>query len=98
MAGRPASPETAKVDFLVDENGSRIELPHENEGIRGARDSESTIGGTGPTNWWRLGLVLLGLIALVLLVLQLVNGGARTDVVPGTPVTPAATAPAQPAQ
>jgi hypothetical protein len=98
MTGRSGGPEVAKVDFLVDEKGSRIELPHEDEGIRGARDSDSTVGATGPTNWWRLGLVALGLIALVLLVLQLMSGGARTDVVPGTPVTPAAPAATQPAQ
>lgn len=100
MAGRQGEPEAAKVDYLVDENASRIEMPHDNEGIAPARDGEAAVGATGPTNWWRLGLVVLGAIALVLLVLQLMNGGARTDVAPGTPVTPAAPAaqPAQPAQ
>jgi hypothetical protein len=79
--------ETARVDYLVDENGSRIELPHEDEGIRAARDDEPNVGGTGPTNWWRLGIVVLGAIVLVLLLLQVFGGnGAHTDVVPGTPV------------
>jgi hypothetical protein len=82
----PRVRETAKVDFLVDENGSRIELPHEDEGIRAARPDEAGVGGTGPTNWWRLGIVVLGAIALVLLILQLFGNSARTDMVPGTPV------------
>ena len=64
---------------------------------RGSRDGEAGLGGVGPANWWRMGLVVLGAMALVLLVMQLMNGGARTDVVPGTPVTPAAPV-TQPAQ
>ena len=94
MVEAPRGVESAKVDFLVDEKGSRIELPHEDEGIRGARDSEAAIGATGPSNWWRIGLVVLGAIALVLLVMQMMSGGARTDVVPGTPTTPGPEAPA----
>lgn len=94
MAEVPRGVESAKVDFLVDEKGSRIELPQENEGIRGARDRDPTVGGTGPTNWWRLGLVVIAAIALVLLVMQMMSGGARTDVVPGTPTTPGPEAPA----
>ena len=91
MANRSDTrPEDARVDYLVDEQGSPIALPHENEGVRGSRGSESTVGGTGPTNWWRLGLVVLGVLALLLLILQLMNGGVNTSVVPGTPTTPPA--------
>lgn len=89
-------PEVAKVDYLVDERGSRIETPQIDEGIRAAHEREATVGATGPTNWWRYGLVALGVVALLLLILQLMNGGAGTDVVPGTPVSaPAQTQPQQ---
>ena len=79
------APEVAKVDFLVDENGSRIEVP-EDSAVRRTADAEQAVGATGPATWWRTGLVVLGAIALLLLVMQLFGGGARTDMVPGTPV------------
>jgi hypothetical protein len=76
----------AKVDFLVDENGSRIDVPDDST-LRVATDVEQTVGATGPTNWWRMGLIAIAALALVLLIFQIIGGGPpATDVVPGTPV------------
>lgn len=84
----------AQVDFLVDENGSRVELPDDST-VKVAGDADKTVGATGPTNWWRIGLVMLAILVLLLLALQIFGGGPpTTNVVPGTPVT----APAAPAQ
>jgi hypothetical protein len=83
----------ATVDYAVDENASRLDVPDEST-IRPARDSEETLGATGPTNWWRYGLIALGAIALVLLLMQLFGGTPGTDVQSGTPVAePEITAP-----
>lgn len=80
-------PRAAKVDFMVDENGSRLDVP-DNSTLRAATEIEQTVGATGPTNWWRIGVIVLAAIALVLLILQIVGGGPpATDVIPGTPVT-----------
>ena len=82
----------AKVDYLVDENGSRVDVP-DDSAVRVATSVEQQVGATGPANWWRLGLIALGAIALILLVMQLIGGGSgvpTTDVVPGTPTTPPA--------
>ncbi|MDC9823493.1 hypothetical protein PRN20_07090 [Devosia sp. ZB163] len=48
---------------------------------------EETIGATGPTAWWRYGL--LGLASLVAIVLfgQLMIGGSVSDLPPDTPAT-----------
>ena len=55
-------------------------------------------GETGPTGWWRIGLVALAAVVAVLLVLQLLSGGANTDVIPGTPtVAPSEGTPVAPA-
>lgn len=48
---------------------------------------EQATGVTGPINWNRIGLVAVGLLAAVLLAIQIMGGGATTDVVPGTPTT-----------
>jgi hypothetical protein len=89
---RTTGPEAAKVDFLVDERGSRIDVPDDSS-LRVATRAEQQVGNTGPAGWRQLGLIALGLVALVLLIFQLIGGGpARTDVVPGTPVTPPSTA------
>lgn len=83
VAGKPA----AKVDFLVDETGARIDVPDDST-LRVTTEVEQTVGATGPTNWWRLGLIVLAALALVLLILQIFGGGPpATDVIPGTPVT-----------
>jgi hypothetical protein len=76
--------EVAKVDFLVDENGMRVNLPEGDTGLRAAGDPERAVGSTGPASRWWLGLIAVGIVALVLLGMQFLNGGART-VVPATP-------------
>lgn len=87
---RPAS----SVDYLVDENASRIEV-EDNSQVTLADDFEDTVGATGPSNWWMTGLVALGIVAAILLGLQLLGGGTPgTDVQPGTPVAqPSVSAP-----
>lgn len=93
MEPRKPKPEIASVDFLVDENGSRIDVPDDST-LRAATAVEQSVGATGPASWGRYGLVALGAVVLILLVLQLFGGGAGTDVVPGTPVVaPEQTAP-----
>ena len=87
MATAPKEPEptVGKVDFLVDEKGSRVDVP-DSSPIKVAGEHEATVGATGPTNWWRRGLIALGIVALILLLLQLFQGTPGTDVQPGTPV------------
>ncbi len=77
-------PEAAKVDFLVDENGSRIDV-RDNAGIRPAQPSEAAVGGTGPTNWWLYGLCAMAIVIALLMVLQIFSGAPGTDMQPGTP-------------
>jgi hypothetical protein len=74
----------AKVDYLVDENASVVDVPDDST-IRPANEFEETVGATGPTNWWMIGLVALGIVAGILLLLQLLGGTPGTDVQPGTP-------------
>ncbi|ODT71976.1 MAG: hypothetical protein ABS75_05725 [Pelagibacterium sp. SCN 63-23] len=78
--------EDARVDFLVDENGSRIDVP-EDSAIRVAGEHEASVGATGPTNWWLYGLGALGIIIAILLLLQVFSGAPGTDMQPGTPVS-----------
>jgi hypothetical protein len=85
MEPRDRVPGVARVDQLVDENGSPIDVPDDSK-LEIASEEQPTIGATGPTNWWRLGLIGLGIVALILLLLQLFGGSPGTDVVPGTPV------------
>jgi hypothetical protein len=75
----------SSVDYLVDENASPLDVPDDSK-IRPADEFEETVGATGPTNWWRIGLIALGIVAAILLVLQLLQGTPGTDVQPGTPV------------
>jgi hypothetical protein len=84
----------ASVDYVVDEKGSPLDVPDDST-IRPALEKEEALGATGPTNWWRYGLVALGIVALILLLLQLFGGAPGTDVQSGTPVAkPEITAPA----
>jgi hypothetical protein len=79
--------DTAKVDFLVDENASRIDVPDDST-LRATTDVEQAVGSTGPTLWWQMGLIGLAAIALILLILQIVGGGPpATDSLPDSPVT-----------
>lgn len=47
---------------------------------------EQATGVRGPVNWWQSGLIALGILAALLLIMQIMGGGAGTDVVSGTPV------------
>jgi hypothetical protein len=78
-------PTVAQVDFLVDENGARIDVP-DNSSVAPTDQSERSVGSTSPANWWRAGLIALGVVAFILLVLQFFSGSPGTDVQPGTPV------------
>jgi hypothetical protein len=79
-------PEVAKVDKLIDENGAPLEVAPETA-IVATGKAEDAVGGTGPTAWWRVGLIGIAIVAAMLLGLQLLSGGANTDMVPGTPTT-----------
>ena len=91
---KPHAPEAAKVDSLVDENGSRIDVP-EDSGIRPAGEHEASVGGTGPTNWWLYGVGALAIIIAILFVLQLFSGAPGTDMQPGTPTSAPVVEPVQ---
>jgi hypothetical protein len=93
MTDQRASTGQASVDFLVDENASRLDV-RDASIIRPAMDHEPGIGATGPTNWWRRGLIALGIVAAILLALQLFGGTPGTDVQPGTPTAVQQTPPA----
>lgn len=80
--GRPA---VARVDYLVDENGAKLDVPDDSE-VTVTKDVERSVASTSPTNWWRASLVALGIVAFILLMLQLFGGTPGTDVQPGTPV------------
>ena len=85
-------PEVAKVDRLIDENGAPLEVVPESALVVDDK-VERTVGGTGPSAWWRAGLIGIVIVAAILLGLQLLSGGANTDMVPGTPTTQQTPAP-----
>lgn len=84
--------DVAEVDSLVDENGSPIEVPPDSE-LKVAGENDATVGATGPTNWWRLGLLALAVVLIILGVLQVLNSGDSSDA-----LTPPAATTAPPAQ
>jgi hypothetical protein len=84
MAASNKDAGVAEVDFLVDENGQKLDLPDDTT-LKVATEVEQTVGGTGPTAWWRYGLVALLIVAAILLALQLLGGNTGTAVIPGTP-------------
>ncbi|GLQ58050.1 hypothetical protein [Devosia nitrariae] len=88
MAGKDkkGAPEVAKVDFLVDEEGSRIDVP-EDSGLKTAAVGEESVGATSPTSWWVYGLVGLAIVVAILFLMQVFLGAPSTDVAPGTPVS-----------
>ena len=68
--GRPA---VARVDYLVDEHGSKLDVPDDSE-VTVTNDVERVVASTSPTNWWQVSLVALGIVAFILLMLQLFGG------------------------
>jgi hypothetical protein len=80
------APKVASVDFLIDENASRIDVPDESD-LKIADEHDIIVGGTGPTNWWLYGLIALGVIIGLLLILQMFSGAPGTDMQPGTPTS-----------
>lgn len=85
MAERHANRPAAHVDHLVDENASIVDV-EDGALLAPSDDIEATVGATGPGAWWRMGLIGLGIVAAILLVLQLLGGNPGTAVQPGTPV------------
>jgi len=79
-----SEPVVAKVDTLVDENGYPVDVP-DDTALKVATDVEQVTGATGPTNWWRMGLIGIGIVAAILLALQLLNGNTGAAMIPGTP-------------
>ena len=69
-----------KVDVLAE----RLDVPDDSR-ITPAEEYEESLGATSPSNWWMIGLVALGIVAAILLGLQLLNGAPGTDVQPGSP-------------
>jgi hypothetical protein len=86
------TPRTAQVDSLVDEQGSRIDVPDGSE-LKVAGEHEATVGASGPTNWWLYGIIGLAIVVAVLFVLQMLQGAPATDVQPGTPISESVVAP-----
>ena len=95
MATSPKEPgpQVANVDFLVDENGARLDVP-DNSTLKVAGEHDATVASTGPTNWWLYGLVGLAVVVAVLFLLQMFQGAPATDVQPGTPTSESVVAPA----
>jgi len=88
-------PSVAKVDSLIDENGSRIELPVGTD-IRPTGEVEAAMGGTSPTNWWLYGVLGLAIVIAIIFLMQMFSGAPGTDVEPGSPTAePMIEAPAQ---
>ncbi|HWA19343.1 MAG TPA: hypothetical protein VG757_10130 [Devosia sp.] len=86
MAAASKNADVAQVDYLVDENGQKLDVPNDTT-LKIATDVEQTVGGTGPTAWWGYGLVALLIVAAILLALQLLGGNGGTNMIPGTPTT-----------
>jgi hypothetical protein len=95
-APKQPTPKVAAVDSLIDENGSRVDVPDGSE-LKVAGEHEATVAATGPTNWWLYGLVGLVIIVALLFILQLFNGAPGTDVQSGSPTAEPVVEPAAPA-
>ena len=96
-APREPGPKVANVDFLIDENGSRVDVP-DNSTLKVAGEHEATVGATGPTNWWLYGLIGLAIIIALLFLMQMFTGAPGTDVQPGSPVAEPVVEPVAPAE
>lgn len=79
MANTPKKPTrtVAEVDALVDEKGSRIDLP-EDSAIKVAGDHDATVGATGPTNWWLYGVIAMAIVIGIIFLLQVLTNAPRT--------------------
>ena len=97
MATAPKQPvpTVANVDVLIDENGSRIDVPDDSP-IKVAGEHEDSIAATGPTNWWLYGVIGLAIVIAVLFLMQMFQGAPATDVQPGTPTAESVVEPATP--
>ena len=86
MANREEAPtpSVAKVDFLIDENGSKIDVPDGSD-LRPTGDIEAAMGATGPAVWWLYGVVALVIVAAIVLAMQIFSGAPGSDVQSGTP-------------
>lgn len=95
MATAPndGAPTVANVDFLVDENGSRIDVP-DGSPIKVAGEHEESVAAAGPTNWWLYGVIALAIVVAVLFLMQMFQGAPATDVQPGSPTSESVVAPA----
>ena len=80
------NPDVAKVDRIVSEQGYTIPVA-EDSTLRVATNIEQATGGTGPANWWRLGLLTLVVIVAIIFMMQWLGGNRQTAVIPDTPVT-----------
>lgn len=88
-------PSVAKVDFLVDEKGSRIDVADDSD-LRPTGDVEAAMGATSPANWWLYGLIAVAIVAAIVLAMQVFSGAPGSDVRPGTPTSePVQQSPAQ---
>ena len=88
-------PKVAKVDHLVDENGSPVDVP-DDSALEVANELDPSVGATSPTNWWLYGLVGLGIVVVILFLMQIFGGAGGTDVETGTPTSePMVEAPAE---
>ena len=92
-APKQPTPTVATVDALVDENGSRIDVP-DGSPIKVAGEHEATVAATGPTNWWLYGVIGLAIVVVLLFLMQMFQGAPATDVQPGTPTSESVVAPA----
>jgi len=91
-APRQPAPTVAEVDVLIDENGSRIDVP-DGSPIKVAGEHEASVGATSPTNWWLYGIIGLAIVVAVLFLMQMFQGAPATDVQPGTPTSESVVAP-----
>lgn len=92
-APKQPTPTVATVDALIDENGSRIDVP-DGSPIKVAGEHEASVASTGPTNWWLYGIIGLAIVVAVLFLMQMFQGAPATDVQPGTPSAESVVAPA----
>nr|WP_314262114.1 hypothetical protein [uncultured Devosia sp.] len=90
---RQPTPTVASVDNLIDENGSRVDVPNASP-IKVAGEHEESVAATSPTNWWLYGVVGLAIVIAVLFLMQMFQGAPSTAVQPGTPSAESVVAPA----